>query len=342
MKIFLMLTNKIILILASLGLIQGILLSIYLLTLKKGNRKANIFIGLVLLGLTIRIAKSVLNYYVPLTAWQRNIGISGIFIAGPFLWFYGQLLIEKNKSFPNTKYFHLIPFILFILLITLIPSDGRFELYWNYGLIVIHLAVYLILSWLLLFKNQSRISNTVFRWYRNVLIGVTLVWSFYLGNFLSLNLHYITGPIFYTFLIYAFTYLLLNRHNFNLDKYGSSTLDKKTSKDLFQKIKVLFTNEHIYLEPNVSLKTIAEKLAISSRKASQVINENENQNFYEFVNHYRIEKAKALLVSLDYKNEKMSTIAFDSGFSNITSFNVAFKKSIGMTPSAYKKSHLSV
>ncbi len=335
-----MLTNNIILILASLGLFQGAILSIYLITLKSGNRKLNIYLALILLGLTIRIGKSVIGYYTPLEAWQRNIGLSGIFFVGPFLWFYGILLLEKRKILSYWNYLHLLPFLLFILLFAVIPSAGKFETYWNYGLVVLHLVIYLMLSWFVLIKNASRSSKKKLNWYRNILIGVTFVWLYYLGNFFSFKLYYILGPVFYTFLIYAFSYLFLNRNSFNLDKYDSSKLDSSSSKTLFKTIEKLFIEEHVFLESGISLKIVAEKLTTSPREISQAINENVQQNFYEFVNQFRIEKAKNLLVDLKYEKEKIATVAFDSGFGTVTAFNVAFKKKTGVTPSVYRKQYL--
>jgi hypothetical protein len=274
-----MLTNNIMLVLATLGLFQALFLCVYLFALKKGNRMSNIFLALLLLGLTIRVGKSVIGYYIPLESWQRNIGISGIFIAGPCLWFYGIMVLEKNKTFSNKNYLHLIPFVIFVLLLFVIPSSGEFAVFWNYGLVVFHLVIYLTLSWINLFKNQEQASQNALYWYRNIVIGVTLVWFYYLSNFLKLPVHYITGPIFYTFLIYAFSYLFSNRHHFTLDKYESSNLDKNTSRDLFQKMKLLFTDELIFLESNLSLSAVAEKMAISPRMVSQIINENESRIF---------------------------------------------------------------
>ncbi len=332
-----MLTNQLLLVLASLGLAQGILLSFYLLTLKRGDRKATIFLGLALLGLTIRIGKSVVDYYIPLAAWQRNIGISGIFITGPFLWFYGRALLNKNERFNTLNYLHLIPFILFISFVTIIPSNGSFESYWNYGLVVLHLAIYLFLSFRLLFLKRIETQRRVYIWYRNILIGSICIWGFYLANFLNITPYYISGPIFYTFLIYSFSYLFLKRTNLNLEKYESSKLDKKSSKELLENVKRLFINGHMFLDSNITVNTVAVKLSVSSRDVSQAINENLNQNFYEFVNSYRIENAKQLLKNKKYENEKMQTIAFDSGFSNITSFNLAFKKITKLTPTEFRK-----
>ena len=133
---------------------------------------------------------------------------------------------------------------------------------------------------------------------------------------------------------------VLNRNNFILEKYDSSNLDRNSSQELFEKVRKLFIEEHIFMESDISLNNIAEKLSASSREISQVINENEEQNFKEFVNQYRVEYAKVLLNNSMYRNEKIATIAYDSGFGTVTAFNVAFKKKTGITPSAYRKQHL--
>ncbi|SNY99440.1 helix-turn-helix domain-containing protein [Flagellimonas pacifica] len=332
-----MLTTGLILILASLGLAQGLFLSLYLFTLKTGNRNAHFFLGLFLLGLTIRVGKSVLNYYVPLENWQNNIGISGILFASPSLWFYGKALFDKNSSLSGKDYLHYIPFILFLFLIPFVPRKGSFESLWNYGIVVFHLLSYLILSWSNLRKNKNIVSKSIMAWYRNILIGASLIWLHYVGNLFDFEMYYIRGPIFYSLLIYAFSYLFLNRHKFNLQKYSSSNLDKESSAKLFQRVKELFNSEEIYLDDNLTLNTVSEKLNVKSREISQAINENVQQNFYDFVNQYRIEKAQFLLRDCHYKKAKIATIAYDSGFGNVTSFNLAFKKKTGVTPSAFRK-----
>ncbi|EZH75689.1 hypothetical protein ATO12_02550 [Aquimarina atlantica] len=332
-----MLTTGLILILASLGLAQGLFLSFYVFSLKNGNREKHFFLGLFIFGLTIRIGKSVLNYYVPLENWQNNIGISGILIASPALWLYGISLFEKNKTITPKTYLHFLPFILFLVLIPFVPRDGNFESFWNYGIVVFHLFFYLIVSWNYLYKNKLKVSKNLFSWYRKILIGTTLIWVHYIGNLLDFTYYYIRGPIFYSLLIYAFSYLFLHQHRLQMQKYSSSQLDKKDSKTLYRQIKALFESEKVYLDDKVNLNMIAEKLNVKSREISQAINENTEQNFYDFVNQYRIEKAETLLKDSSYKNEKIATIAYESGFGNVTSFNLAFKKKTGVTPSVYKK-----
>lgn len=330
-------TTGLILILASLGLAQGLFLSFYVFSLKNGNRKRHFFLGLFLLGLTIRIGKSVLNYYIPLENWQNNIGISGILIASPALWLYGIALFEKKDVVTLKTYLHFLPFILFLFLIPFVPRNGNFESFWNYGIAVFHLLFYLIASWSYLYKNKLKVNKNLFSWYQKILIGATLIWFHYVGNLLDFTYYYIRGPIFYSLLIYAFSYLFLHQHRLQMQKYSSSQLDKKDSQTLYKKIVALFENEKIYLNDKLNLNIIATKLEVKSREISQAINENTNQNFYDFVNQYRVEDAKVLLQDPKLKNEKIATIAYESGFGNVTSFNLAFKKKTGVTPSDYKK-----
>ena len=103
-----------------------------------------------------------------------------------------------------------------------------------------------------------------------------------------------------------------------------------------QKIRTLFETEACYLNNDLNMTQMAKKIGIPSRELSQVINENEQQNFSEFVNYYRIQKAKNLLIDRSYAQEKIATVAYDCGFGNVTSFNLAFKSATQLTPSQYR------
>ena len=326
-----MLTKTIVLIISCLGLIQAILLCVYLFSLK--DKRANIFLALMLLALIIRVGKSIFNNYMPLEPWIRNLGISGILMTGPFLWFYGKALFEK-KNFSNRNYLHLIPFVLFVLLCWIIPNKADFASLFIYSLVLLHLAVYLIVCWAYIIRVLK--DARLLPWYRNIVSGVTLIWFLYVGIFIGFIPLYILGAVIFSFLIYIFSYLLLKRHVFALEKYSSSTINHVTSKRLLQQVKELFETKELYLDSTISLKVVAENLSTSPRELSQVINENAQMNFSEFVNHYRIAKAKSLLADPNYLQEKIETIAYDCGFGNVTSFNLAFKAETKVTPSQYR------
>jgi AraC-like DNA-binding protein len=326
-----MLTKGIVLVLSCLGVVQALFLCAYLFTLKE--KRANAFLAFVLLGLTIRIGKSVFFNYMPMDPWIRNLGISGILITGPFLWFYGKALFEK-KDFSRRYYFHLTPFVLFVLLCRVIPNRGDFVSYFIYSLVFVHLAVYLAVCWVYIIKELGR--ARLLPWYRNIVTGVTIIWGLYVSIFAGFIPLYILGAVFFSFLIYIFSYLLLKRHVFALEKYGNSGIDHTASKRLLQQVRELFEEKEIYLDSNISLNVVAKTLSVNPREVSQVINENEQKNFSEFVNHYRIAKAKVLLADPGYVQTKIETIAYDCGFGNVTSFNLAFKAETQVTPSQYR------
>jgi AraC-like DNA-binding protein len=329
--------DNVILVLSCLGIAQALFLSFYLFTLKKGNRSANVFLAFVIFGLTMRIGKSVFNVYLDLEPWQRNLGLSGILLAGPFLWLYGKALLTARKKFGNKDYVHLVPFILFVLLCAFIPNDGRPISYAIYLAVFVHLAIYIAFAFHVFYKNRAKVHPQRSSWYRNLVVGVALIWLFYMGNLAGLFSLYIGGAIFFSVLIYIFSFLFLQKHAFQLGKYNRSALDKSASEELLETLKALFEKEQVFLDSAVSLETIAKKLNVSSRKLSQSINENEHKNFSDFVNGYRIEKAKVLLANPKYNKEKIVAIAYDCGFSNATSFNLAFKAKTQLTPSQYRK-----
>lgn len=316
---------------SSLGIVQAILLCIYLFSLR--NKRANLFLAIMLLGLIMRIGKSIFNNYMPLDPGVRMLGISGLLLVGPFLWFYGKALFEKTE-FPKRNYLQVIPFLLFISLAFVLPNRADFISLLIYSLVLAHLAFYLGLSW---WYSISKLKGERLRsWYITIVAGVTAMWFTYLGIFVGFIALYILGAVVFAILIYAFSYLLLKRHVFSLEKYSNSTVSPSASKELLKKITDLLETEEMFLDSKLSVKSVAEKLAANPREVSQVLNESAKMNFPEFINQYRIARAKTLLSDTRRAQEKIESIAYDCGFGNVTSFNLAFKSATKLTPSQYR------
>ena len=90
-----------------------------------------------------------------------------------------------------------------------------------------------------------------------------------------------------------------------------------------------------YLEPKLTLNMLATQLDVSSNHLSQTINQHQNQNFYDFINQYRVEEFKQR--AKDPKNQHfiILALALDAGFNSKSAFNLIFKKHTGMTPSQF-------
>jgi AraC-like DNA-binding protein len=85
------------------------------------------------------------------------------------------------------------------------------------------------------------------------------------------------------------------------------------------------------------LQKLAERLGISPHHLSQVINERLNQNFFDFVNQYRVGEAKRQLLDAKKKHYSIMAIAGDVGFNSKSAFNAAFKKHANVTPSEWRR-----
>jgi YesN/AraC family two-component response regulator len=98
--------------------------------------------------------------------------------------------------------------------------------------------------------------------------------------------------------------------------------------------------EKPYLNPTLTLKELSTELSIPSRYLSQIINEHMQSNFYDYISKYRIEEAKKLLSDLSC-DKTVLEILYEVGFNSKSSFNTAFKKFTGITPSRFKKESLT-
>ncbi len=96
--------------------------------------------------------------------------------------------------------------------------------------------------------------------------------------------------------------------------------------------------EKIYMEPDITLDTLAESLNIKPRDLSMLINRHFGINYYEFINRYRIEEAKRMLSCADYKNSTITDIYLKVGFNSKSVFYTFFNKFEGTTPTQYRQS----
>ncbi|MBT1687166.1 helix-turn-helix domain-containing protein [Dawidia soli] len=327
-----MVAKGVILVLSCLGVIQALFLCVYLFSLR--DRRSNLLLAFLLLSLTVRIGKSVVYVYLDLDPRIRNLAIATVLATGPLLWLYGKALLER-QAFSPRRYLHLGPFALYALLSPIIPNDGSLLSRILYPCVLLHQTAYLILSWYYLFNVPA--GTRLKSWYRNIVTGVSIVLLVYGGVYLGWIPFYILGAVFFSLLVYIFSYMLLKRHVFALEKYTSSAIDSASARRLVGQVKDLFEQQAAYLDRELTLKRAAAQLSVNARDLSQAINEQEGKNFAEFVNHYRIAKAKTMLADSAYAHEKVASIAYDCGFGTVTSFNVAFKAATQMTPTQYRE-----
>jgi len=116
------------------------------------------------------------------------------------------------------------------------------------------------------------------------------------------------------------------------DEISSSTLTSVTNSERIEKEKKAqdllnyMRNKKAYLEPELTLEQLASQLALKPRVLSQTINEILGQNFYDFINRYRIEEAARLLTNPKDKKITILEVLYEVGFNSKSSFNNFIQK----------------
>jgi TolB-like protein/AraC-like DNA-binding protein/Tfp pilus assembly protein PilF len=104
-----------------------------------------------------------------------------------------------------------------------------------------------------------------------------------------------------------------------------------------KQLKALMDSDKLYLDPELTLRSIAQKLNLPPNHMSLLLNTGFGQNFADFINSYRLEDFKLRLGEDTAHQLTLLALAYDSGFNSKTVFNTFFKKKMGITPTAYWK-----
>jgi AraC-like DNA-binding protein len=211
-----------------------------------------------------------------------------------------------------------------------------------------------------IFNNFSNTENIDLTWIRKLILVFGVVWTaligvtvihhvFHLfsmafctdGLFLSLSVFVILIGYFglKQKIIYPNEDVKITVESDNKQgRYAGSRINYSEEEQLANQLKKHLDSSKPYLDPNLTLAQLAEQIGISSHLLSQVINQQFNLNFFDFVNQYRVDEFKRRIVNPTYENYSLLGIAFDCGFNSKSAFNRIFKKVTNLTPSQYKQS----
>ena len=116
-------------------------------------------------------------------------------------------------------------------------------------------------------------------------------------------------------------------------------VENKDHKELLEKLELELNSKKVFLDEKLTLNTLAKKLKTNRSYLSETINTHYQISFSNLINKHRIKEASELLIDKNYQHYSIEGIAKTVGYRNISSFNSAFKKETGITPSYFRKSN---
>jgi AraC-like DNA-binding protein len=124
-------------------------------------------------------------------------------------------------------------------------------------------------------------------------------------------------------------------------RHAEDGSDTHFNPEMIEKLGDLMSRVKLYQDPDLHLDGLADSMGISTRSLSAMINGHYEQNFYDFVNGYRVRDAQRQLEDPRLKSKAIQRILEDAGFNSKSTFNMFFKKVTGKTPTEYRKAAYS-
>jgi len=312
------------------------------------------------------------NFFIEITPHMFFLGTPFAWLWAPLFYLYVKSLLYSDFSLRKKDIIHSIPFILFLLYDifqfhiqsveekTTLIANNRF-LTLNLSLIInlmitLQISVYLVFVFKMYYKyrkslknRQSSIDVHQSNWLQIYIFGYLI--AFLITDFCRIGLYTYQSLkdvfVFFSFFGFFIYFILLFYIAISNPLIFTKIEEKPEAKThvipkheayfLLKKINDYMLQSEPFLNPELSLKQLATELKTPERLLSGVINQYSNQNFYDFINNFRIEKAKKLLAEDTLKKSTIQEIFYDSGFNSKSTFNLAFKKSTGITPTEFKK-----
>lgn len=274
-----------------------------------------------------------------------------LFLIGAFLYLF-FLYIASDSPITSKTWLHAVTFIAALIIIEGInlyyPSAaGKTELYIIDILIslsYLSLFIYLIMIFRVLHNYYLTKNRTPEIRILIYIILCSLVFSFFLllSNTLWEELQLIGHIAFFCIPLLFIIFLIRYPDYFSRAqkesqeiRYLNSQIGGLDKEKIIARLELLIGQEKIYRERALSLKSLSDELDINAPQLSELLNSHYGTNFNNFINSYRIEEAKIVLGNKSDLN--ILEIAFECGFNSKTTFNNAFRKFTGLTPSEYKK-----
>lgn len=302
------------------------------------------------------------------------------FLQGPMLYWYTKSLLYRDYRWKHTDLLHLLPFCLHYLFIyfSVYRHDDHYQLNLIYDYVAMshmdHFAVYIwaqklsplfygIIAIKQMISYRRRIENAYsdtthldFSWLNLLLWLFLLAWTWALlthivAHFMPVSVsstmgvtnNYLTLMLVNALVVYSLSHsgVFSGIHMESTTPVNEPEPVESLPPTYGELLQQAMLEKRLYLVADITLEQLAEKLAISPKALSATINSDFGQNFFEFINYYRVEHAKQILMSDLSGNFDMQKVMQESGFNSKSAFHRFFKKFTQMTPGQFRKQCLT-
>lgn len=324
---------------ASIGVLNGFVVSIYLF-LKKERSLAEVYFAGLLVALSIRIGKSILYYFDRETdLLVLQIGLSFCVFIGPLFYLFLKHKLSPDQTRNLIDRLLLTGLVITIILIGMIYPYRVYPEIWN-GVIIYFIygvwSLFTLLGLGLLLKNWKQIksqSSKFDRFYLTAIVVAYLLITLTYQLALYTGVFYIWGSLIFTLSFYVLLGRILTKKREILPKVVPQPLTN--GEEMMRQVLTTMEHQKLYLNPQLKLGDLAQATSISRHVLSRLLNEVYPDGFSQFVKKYRVEEAKQLIK--DHSEWSLDGVGHEAGFSSRSSFFEAFKKVESMTPAQFRK-----
>lgn len=352
--------------------VLAMLFGVFLFSVKTKNRLGNYLLGAYFISMAFNFGAYFLTLNTTLEL-IRNDFCS--FTSRPLIYLYVLSVLYSDFKLQKKHLLHTLWFVIvFAIMISWYLTDTESQIYfqrnyldYNEGRFImyfslIHSQVYIIAIFILLVRykkvlmeNYSNPNLTNYNWLlqMNIMLQGFFLFVFTKNMFrlYSYNPQSVENAriLLVIFTIIFLCWLLLKALHAPETFRG---LDSKIKllKDItgrekqslaikkqVEELEFYMASKKPFLDSDLTIQSLANQFNTTTRDLSVLINYHFRQDFYNFINTYRINNAKELLSGTELKQLTISEIFYKVGFNSKSSFNTAFKKQVGKTPTEFRK-----
>lgn len=295
------------------------------------------------------------------------------FLIGPGLWFYCKILFNEKQKKRKLELIHLIPFVIAVILWLIFdrssllpPGRPIHPPKYPQNIKLLNIAnirdlsskISRVIYSIVIILKISKRSRGIKDFYSNLSNKNTLNWLFYITLFYLIlflsDTVFLIKPLksfivkfdlsiyvrIVPSLIFIFFYTIYSQNqpipedNKN-KKYKKSGLNINDSITIFESSNIVLKDKKLFINPDFNLDLLADEINETRHRVSEAINKHAKENFYSYINRYRLNEFLLSIKENRFPNYTILAIAYECGFKSTSAFYTFFKRQMNMTPKEY-------